>query len=72
MNKQEQLKRKSEGGKRSALKRWGERVTLVMAIFPIQEKTRITAQYRGKEYSWAGKDRGKLLDEAFNFLREIK
>lgn len=48
-------------------KRWGER--FVGSIFPVSEgKHRMTLSFKGKEYVFTGKDRTKMIDEAFDVL----
>lgn len=50
--------------------RWGER--LMMSIFPLNKGNhRVTFRFKGKEYHFAGKDRMKLLEEAFKEIKKL-
>ena len=69
MNKQELRKRQSEGGKKSALGRWG--IRFAMSVFPQKGGMhRVTIRIKDKEVSFAGKDRLLTMDKAFDFIRE--
>jgi len=59
-----------ENGKRRAEMMWGRRV--LVSIFPLNRgKYRLTYRVKGQETTLAGTDRIKLLDEAFNQIREL-
>lgn len=50
------------------LHRWGDR--FICSIFPEKNGNhRVTVKHKGQEYTWAGKNRMKVLKEAFSFIQ---
>lgn len=63
-------KRQSIGGKMGMETRWGKR--FLVSIFPLKGGSyRLTLRHMGEEYTFAGIDRSKLIDSAFNRIEEM-
>lgn len=69
MNKKELLERQRQGGRNSALKRWGARFLCSVWPLGVNGLHRVVIQFKGKEHYFGGKDRLETLDRAFDFIR---
>jgi len=74
MTKKPEIKEKNpnliENGKRRAEVMWGRRV--LVSIFPLNRgKYRLTYLVKGQKTTLAGTDRLKLIDQAFDQMREL-